>query len=81
MSQTIQISERSAYLLNQQATARGKSLEEWVEELAIEHGQANITALDCDRRAAVEGILGLQKQVKPDPEGWTIRDYINYGRR
>jgi predicted HicB family RNase H-like nuclease len=46
LSQTIQISERSAYLLNQQATARGKSLEEWVEELAIEHGQANITALD-----------------------------------
>ena len=32
-------------------------------------------------RAAAEGILELQKQVKPDPEGWTIRDYIDYGRR
>ena len=81
MSQTIQISERSALLLNRQASARGKSLEEWVEELAVEHAQANSAELHCDRRAAVEGILGLQKQVKPDPEGWTIRDYINYGRR
>jgi hypothetical protein len=26
-------------------------------------------------------ILELQKQVKPDPEGWTVKDYIAYGRR
>ena len=81
MSRTILISEKSAYLLNQQATARGKSLEEWVEELAIEHAQANTAALHSSRRAAVEGILGLQKLVKPDPEGWTIRNYIDYDRR
>lgn len=30
--------------------------------------------------AAVNRILELQKHVKPDPEGWTIKDYINYGR-
>ena len=32
-------------------------------------------------KAAVERIREIQKHVKPDPEGWTIRDYINYGRR
>ncbi len=26
-------------------------------------------------------ILEIQKRVKPDPEGWTSRDYVNYGRR
>jgi hypothetical protein len=26
-------------------------------------------------------ISEIQKRVKPDPEGWTSRDYINDGRR
>ncbi len=29
---------------------------------------------------AIARILELQKHVKPDPEGWTVKDYINYGR-
>jgi len=35
----------------------------------------------ADEQTAVANILALQKRVKPDPEGWTSRDYINYGRR
>ena len=81
MSQTIQISEKSAALLAQQAAAHGKSLEAWVEELAIEKAQAKGTTRHAKTRAAAEGILELQKNVKPDPEGWTIRDYIDHGRR
>ena len=37
-----------------------------------------------ERRKRAEAgarLLELQKHVKPDPEGWTSRDYINYGRR
>ena len=30
--------------------------------------------------AAAARILEIQKRVKPDPEGWTIRDYIDRGR-
>jgi hypothetical protein len=26
-------------------------------------------------------ILEIQSRVRPDPEGWTSRDYINLGRR
>ena len=81
MSQTILISERCALLLEQQASALGMRLEDWVEELAPEYAHANSAALHRDRRAAVEGILGMQKQVKPDPEGWSIRETINCGRR
>ena len=33
------------------------------------------------RAEAGARILEIQKRVKPDPEGWTSRDYINYGRR
>lgn len=33
------------------------------------------------RHEAAARILEVQKRVKPDPEGWTSRDYINYGRR
>jgi len=35
------------------------------------------------RRAveAVEWIREMRKQVKPDPDGLTIRDYIEMGRR
>ncbi|MEO7651956.1 MAG: hypothetical protein ABIZ80_15950 [Bryobacteraceae bacterium] len=81
MSQTIEISEKSAVLLTQQAAAHGKSLEAWVEELAIEKAQTGGTTRQSKTRAAAEGILELQKHVKPDPEGWTIRDYIDHGRR
>ncbi|MBX3579555.1 MAG: type II toxin-antitoxin system prevent-host-death family antitoxin [Rhizobiaceae bacterium] len=30
---------------------------------------------------AVRDILEMRKEVKPDPEGLTIRDYIEMGRR
>jgi len=33
------------------------------------------------RKEAAARILGIQKRVKPDLEGWTSGDYINYGRR
>ena len=31
-------------------------------------------------QAATARILEIQKRVKPDPEGWTIRNYIDRGR-
>jgi hypothetical protein len=31
-------------------------------------------------KAAVDRILAIQERSKPDPDGWTIRDYIDYGR-
>lgn len=37
---------------------------------------------DVERaRAAVEAIRELRKSVRPDPDGLTIRDYIEMGRR
>ena len=81
MSQTIQISNKSAELLAQQASANGMSVEAWIEALAAEKAQGQGPTRKDKARAAAEGILQLQKDVKPDPEGWTVRDYVNYGRR
>jgi hypothetical protein len=86
VSRTIHISEKSAALLAQQAAAHGKSLEAWIEELAME--KAHATTPDAQRhakpdaggRSLVERMRELRSHVKPDPEGWTVKDYINYGR-
>jgi hypothetical protein len=53
-----------------------------VEELA--HQKATTTEAQSgqeEAQAAIARILEIQKRVKPDPEGWMIRDYISYGRR
>lgn len=87
MSHTVQISEKSAELLAKQAAARGVTVEAWIEELAIE--QAKLAAASTVRRAdvrpgggsVVEQMRKLRLRVKPDPEGWTVKDYVEYGRR
>ena len=81
MNLTIELSDESAARLKQQAAAHGLSLEAWVQELAqekarVEEGEAN----RWKSQAAAARILEIQKRVKPDPEGWTIHDYIDRGR-
>jgi hypothetical protein len=31
--------------------------------------------------SVVAEMRALRARVRPDPEGWTTRDYVNYGRR
>jgi hypothetical protein len=31
--------------------------------------------------SVVNEMRALRARVKPDPEGWTTRDYVNYGRQ
>ncbi|MDQ2949564.1 MAG: hypothetical protein M3Y27_27110, partial [Acidobacteriota bacterium] len=79
---TIRISEESAALLARQAAAHGLSVQAWVEKLAQQKQTAKeVQPGQQETRAAIACILEIQKRVKPDPEGWSIRDFINYGRR
>lgn len=81
MSQTIELSDDGVALLKRQAEARGVSVEAWVLELAREKAQMeHVQLLREKAQAAVARILEIQKRVKPDPGGWTIRDYIDHGR-
>ena len=81
MRQTIELSDESAALLRRQAEAHGLSVEAWVEELAREKARGDDTQSSWQKaEVAAARILEIQKRVKPDPEGWTVRNYINYGR-
>ena len=82
MSQTIELSDESAALLKRQAAAHGLSVDAWVEALAREKARTDDVEPGRQKaRAAAACILEIQKRVKPDAEGWTIRDYIDHGRR
>jgi hypothetical protein len=81
MSQIIQVSDEIAAILQDQATARGVTVESWIQILALEKTDAKSpAATTLGAQAAVSRILELQKHVQPDPDGLTVRDYINHGR-
>ena len=81
MRQTIELSDESAALLRRQAEAHGLTVEAWVEELAREKASGDdIQSSRQKAEAAATRILDIQTRVKPDPEGWTVRNYIDYGR-
>lgn len=81
MNLTIELSEESEARLKQQAAAHGLSLEAWVQELAQEKARAEEGEASRGRsQAAAARILEIQQRVKPDPEGWTVEDYVDRGR-
>jgi hypothetical protein len=81
LSQSIELSDESAALIKRQAAAHGLSVDAWVGALAREKARTEILQPGRQKaHAAAARILEIQKRVKPDPEGWTIRDYIDRGR-
>jgi hypothetical protein len=71
--------------LTDEARKQGLSLDAYLLQTVRQEKGLNGAPTDAEkrRRRADAGarILEIQKRVKPDPEGWTSRDYINYGRR
>jgi hypothetical protein len=72
--------------LTEEARRKGLSLDAYLLQTVLQQKGSNGTLTDDAekrRKRADAGarILEIQKRVKPDPEGWTSRDYINYGRR
>ncbi len=80
MSQTIELSDESVALLRRQAEAHCMSLDHWVAMLAREKSD-ELQRRHEKAQTAIAQILEVQQRVKPHPEGWTIRDYIEHGRR
>jgi hypothetical protein len=73
----IRIPDEQAAALQAKAQAQGLTLAEWLQELA----EAPVIPAEVRRaQAAAERIRAIRKRSKPDPEGWTILDYINQGR-
>jgi hypothetical protein len=75
---SIAISDRDAAALTRKAAAEGLTLEAWFQNMAEREAALPLTD---DGGSIVERMRKLRASVKPDPEGWTTRDYVNYGRR
>ena len=71
--------------LTEEARKKGLSLDAWLLQTVLQQRGSNGAPTDTERRRkraqAGARILEIQQRVRPDPEGWTSRDYINYGRR
>jgi hypothetical protein len=74
----IDIPDDRAAALKAKARAQGLTLEDWIS-LRLADEETAMEAVRSPQEAAAR-ILELQKRVKPDPEGWTIHDYIDHGR-
>jgi hypothetical protein len=73
----IQLPDEQAARLAGIAAAQGLSLEEWLKKLAAE---APLPQQFNRARSAAQRIREIRERSKPDPEGWTVRDYVNHGR-
>jgi len=67
--------------LAQVATNAGLDAERFVKDavLRLLEGDSGSNALPPG--SVVAEMRALRARVKPDPEGWTTRDYVQYGRR
>jgi len=73
----IELPDDQAAALRAKAAAQGFTLTAWLQALA----EPDLSQQKpCSAKDAIERILELQKHVRPDPDGWTVKDYINYGR-
>jgi plasmid stability protein len=70
----IELPDQQAAALKARAAAQGLTLEAWLKQLA---GEEAFSPAQPSPREAAARLLQLQKRVKPDPEGWTVHDYIN----
>jgi len=73
----IELPDEQAAALSAKAASQGLTLTAWLQTLAEPYSSVQKPRSAKD---AVARILELQKHVKPDPEGWTVKDYINHGR-
>jgi hypothetical protein len=72
--------------LNEEARIKGLSLDAYLLQTVLRQKDSNSAPTDEAEKRRKRGeagtrILEIQTRVKSDPEGWTSRDYINYGRR
>jgi hypothetical protein len=67
--------------LAQIAANAGTDPERLVKDAALRliEGPAGFRAVSPG--SVVAEMRALRARVKPDPEGWTTRDYVHYGRR
>ena len=64
----------------QVATKAGTDAEHFVKDAVLRLLQED-TGFALPSGSVVAEMRALRARIKPDPEGWTTRDYVNNGRR
>ncbi len=72
----IELPEEVGTALQAKAAAQGLSLENWFRKLA----ETEAVRETRSPQEAAARIIEIQNRSQPDPEGWTVQDYINHGR-
>ena len=67
--------------LAQIATNAGTDAERLVKDAALRLLDEAATSPPLAAGSVLAEMRALRARVKPDPEGWTTRDYVQYGRR
>jgi hypothetical protein len=63
------------------AIATGTDAERLVKDAALRLLQEDTRFCAAPPGSVVAEMRALRARVQPDPEGWTTRDYVHYGRR
>jgi plasmid stability protein len=74
----IELPDELAAALKTKAAAEGLGLEEWLVRLAASDQKNTATK---GTASIADEMSALRARIKPDPEGWTTRDYVQHGRR
>jgi hypothetical protein len=67
--------------LNQAAVKAGTDAEQLVKDAALRLLESSAASESVPPGSVVAELRALRARVKPDPEGWSTRDYVRYGRR
>jgi hypothetical protein len=67
--------------LTQIAANAGTDAERLVQEAALRLVQAGAGLRSVPTGSVAAAMRALRARIQPDPDGWTTRDYVHYGRR
>ena len=67
--------------LAQIATNAGTDAERLVKDAVLRLLEGTADFRPVPTGSVVAEMRALRARVRPDPEGWTTRDYVHYGRR
>lgn len=67
--------------LTQAASNAGTDAERLVKDFVLRLIESSSGVCAAPPGSVVDEMRALRARVKPDPEGWTTRDYVQYGRR
>jgi hypothetical protein len=77
----LQLTPEQEAQLAQMATNAGLDAERLAKDAVLRLLKGNAGSRPVSPGSVVAEMRALRASVKPDPEGWTTLDYVNFGRR